>query len=126
MFDNHVEVEFVYDPIKDDEALFPQKAPGSYHSVESYAYDVFDFGTTDQTPEGADNHENITMVMQDGVELYAHVEGLYSFASGAINDGGVSNSTSKELEILRETSGALAVFDVSRIGRLEYVPGYAA
>ena len=68
----------------------------------------------------------MTAIMQDGVELYVHLEGTYSFENGAIADGSARQSSSKELEILRETSGALGVFDTSRIGRMEYVHGFAA
>lgn len=126
MLDNGIVVELVYDPIKDDPALFPQKAPGSYHSIESYSFDIFDFGVTDQTPQGATTHQNITAIMQDGVEHYSHVCGVYNFETGAITDGSVTNSSSKECEVLRETSGGLGVFDTSRVGRMAYVPGYAA
>jgi len=123
---NGITIEFVYDPIKDDQTLFPEKAPGSFHSVESYSMDIFDFGVTDQTPQGASSHQNMTMVYQDGVEEYSRIQGLYDFETGAINDGSVTNSSSKELEIRRATSGSLGIFDVSRIGRIEFLPTFVA
>jgi hypothetical protein len=119
---NGITLELVYDPIKDDPTLFPEKAPGSMHSVESYAMDIFDFGVTDQTPQGASSMANIACVMQDGVEEFVRVQGIYDFETGAINDGSVVNSTSKECEVRRATSGALAIWDATRIGRIEYVP----
>lgn len=123
---NGVTVEFVYDPIKDDETLFPEKAPGSVHTVMSYTMDIFDFGVTDQTPQGASTSQNMTMVYQDQVEEYSRVKGLYNFETGAINDGSYADSSSKELEIRRACSGSLGIFDVSRIGRIEFVPSFVA
>jgi hypothetical protein len=123
---NGIVVEFVYDPIKDDQTKFPEMAPGSFHTVMSYTMDVFDFGVTDQTPQGASTHSNMTMVYQDGVEEYTRQQGLYDFQTGAINDGSVVNSSSKEIEIRRATSGSLGIFDVSRIGRIEFIPSYVA
>lgn len=123
---NGVTVEFVYDPIKDDETLFPEKAPGSTHTVMSYTMDVFDFGVTDQTPQGAGTSQNMTMVYQDGVESYYSFSNVYDFDKGAIKDGSNARGTSKELGIYRECSGSLGIFDVSRIGRIEFVPGFVA
>lgn len=123
---NGIIIELIYDPIKDDPGMFPEKAPGSFHSIESYSMDIFDFGVTDQTPQGTTSHQNITCVMQDGVEEYSRIEGLYNFETGAINDGSTTNSSSKELEIRRATTGALAIFDTSRVGRIEFVPGFVA
>lgn len=123
---NGVTVEFIYDPIKDDETIYPEKAPGSIHTVMSYTMDIFDFGITDQTPQGASTHQNMTMVYQDGVEEYTTYQGLYDFETGAINDGSRVNSTSKEVEIRRANSGSLGIFDISRVGRIEFVPSFIA
>jgi hypothetical protein len=123
---NGVTVEFIYDPIKDDETLFPEKAPGSVHTVQSYTMDIFDFGVTDQTPQGASTSQNMTMVYQDGVERYSSFSNVYNFETGAIKDGSNSFGLSKELGIYRECSGSLGIFDVSRIGRIEFVPSFVA
>ncbi len=111
---------------KDDETLFPEKAPGSVHTVQSYTMDIFDFGVTDQTPQGASTSQNMTMVYQDGVERYSSFSNVYNFETGAIKDGSNSFGLSKELGIYRECSGSLGIFDVSRIGRIEFVPSFVA
>ena len=115
-------LEIAYDPIKDDRKLFPEKAPGTNRTVESFAMDIFDFGSTDQKAIDASRPENITCVMQDGVESYFTVSNVYNFETGAIKDGSNAYSNNKELGLYRETSGGLCVWDVSRVGRIEYAP----
>lgn len=115
-------LEIAYDPIKDDRKLFPEKAPGVNRTVESYAMDIYDFGQTDQKAVDASNPENMTMVMQDGVESYFTVSNVYDFETGAIKDGSNAYSNSKELGVYRETSGSLGIWDVSRVGRIEFRP----
>jgi hypothetical protein len=115
-------LEIAYDPIKDDRKLFPEKAPGTNRTRESYAMDIFDFGSTDQKAFDAGRPENITCVMQDGVESYFHVSNVYDFETGAERNGGNTYSNNKELGIYRETSGGLCVWDVTRVGRIEYAP----
>jgi len=115
-------LEISYDPIKDDRKLFPEKAPGTNRTVESFAMDIFDFGATDQKAFDASRPENITCVMQDGVESYFTVSNVYDFATGAIKDGSNAYSNNKELGVYRETSGGLCVWDVTRVGRIEYTP----
>lgn len=120
-FYNGVEVCIAYDPIKDDDKLFKQKAPGTNRPLESYAMDIFDFGSTDYKAEGA-REENITMVMQDGVEEYYHVGNVYDIRTGATNDGSNTYGSNKEYGIYRTLAGSLCVWDVSRVGRIEYNP----
>jgi hypothetical protein len=115
-------IEIAYDPIKDDRKLFPEKAPGTNRTVESFAFDIFDFGATDQKAFDAGRPENITCVMQDGVESYFTVSNVYDFETGAEKSGGNVYSNNKELGVYRETSGGLCVWDVSRVGRIEYAP----
>lgn len=115
-------IEMVYDPIKDDRKLFPEKAPGSNRTIESYAMDIFDFGATDQKAFDANRSENITMVKQDGVESYFSVSNVYDFETGAEKGGSNVYSNNKELGIYRETSAGLAIWDVSRVGRIEFAP----
>lgn len=114
-------LQIQHDPIKDDPILFPQKAPGTNYTVESFAMDIFDFGQTDQNA-AATNSSNITCVQQGGVEEYFTVSNVYDFETGAIKDGSNARSNNKELGIYRATSSGLCVWDVSRVGRLEYDP----
>jgi len=120
---NGVVVELVYDPVKDNKQLFPELAPGtSNYTLESFAFDIFDFGMTDQKASGASRDENITMVMQDGVESYFTISNVYDFETGAEKSGGQVYNFNKDASINREMSGSLCVWDVSRIGRIEYTP----
>ena len=119
---NGIVVELVYDPIKDNKAIFPQLAPGSNYPIESFCMDIFDFGKTDQKASGSTRDENITMVMQDGVESYYTVSNVYDFETGAEKSGGNVYAENKKAKIVREMSGSLCVWDTSRIGRIEYVP----
>ena len=114
-------VEFVHDPIKDDRKVFPELAPGTNRTTESFCMDIFDFGVTDQKPSNATRDENISMAVQDGVESFYSVSNVYDFATGAIKDGSNAYSNNKELGLYNEISGGLCVFDVSRVGRMEYV-----
>lgn len=115
-------VEFCHDPLKDDRKYFPEKAPGTNRTLESFSMDIFDFGETDQKAQDASMAKNMCMVMQDGVDAYWHVSNVYDFGTGAIKDGGNAYSNNKDLGIYREMSGGLAVWDVSRIGRISYNP----
>jgi hypothetical protein len=118
---NGVIVEIVYDPIKDDRKLFPELAPGTNRTLESFAMDIFDFGQTEQKAVGA-GEENITMVLQDGVEEYYMVSNVYDLQTGAIMDGSNAYSNNKECGIYRALSGSLCIWDVSRVGRMQYNP----
>lgn len=119
---NGIIIEIVHDPIKDDRKLFPELAPGTNRTIESYAMDIFDFGMTEQKARDAAREENITMVMQDGVESYFTVSNVYDFETGAIKDGGNAYGHNKELGVYRELSGSLCVWDVTRIGRIAFIP----
>lgn len=114
-------LQVMYDPIKDDRQIFPELAPGTNRTLESFAMDIFDFGATDQKAAGA-NSENITCVAQGGVESYFTVSNVYDFKTGAITDGSNAYSNNKEAGIYRETSAGLAVWDTTRVGRIEFNP----
>lgn len=115
-------VQVFHDPIKDDRKLFPEKAPGTNRTVESFAMDIFDFGATDQKAFDANRPENITCVMQGGVESYYTVSNVYDFQSGAIKDGSNAYSNNKMAGIYREMSGGLCVWDTTRVGRIAFNP----
>jgi hypothetical protein len=121
-FYNGVDVCIAYDPIKDDDTLFKTLAPGTTRPLESYAMDIFDLGYTDYKAQGA-RDENITMVMQEGVEEYYNVSGVYDIRTGkATMDGSAVPTNSKEAGIYRTIAGSLCVWDTSRVGRIEYNP----
>lgn len=115
---NGIEVSIVHDPTKDDRSRFPELAPGTNYTLESYTMDIFDLGTTDQTPAGL-NSQNLCMVMQDGVEEFFHVSNVYDFNSGAEKSGGNVSLLNKELGVYRTIPGSLNAWDVSRIGRIK-------
>lgn len=119
---NGIEVELVHDPMKDNRQLFPELAPGTNRTLESFSMDIFDLGVTDQTPIGAASKNNLCMVMQDGVEAFWSVCGVYNFETGAEVSGNNVHTNSKEAGIYREMSGSLNAWDVSRIGRIEFLP----
>lgn len=114
---NGIEVSIVHDPTKDDRSRFPELAPGTNYTLESYTMDIFDLGNTNQTPQGMDG-QNMCMVMQDGVEEYYTVSNIYNFETGAITDGGNAYSNNKELGIYRTIAGSLNVWDVSRVAQI--------
>lgn len=114
---NGIEVSIVHDPTKDDRSRFPELAPGTNYTLESYTMDIFDLGNTNQTPAGMDG-QNMTMVMQDGVEEYYTVSNIYNFETGVITDGGNAYSNNKELGIYRTLAGSLNVWDVSRVAQI--------
>ena len=118
---NGVIVEIVYDPIKDDRKLFPELAPGTNRTLESFAMDIFDFGQTEQKATGA-GEENLTMVMQDGVEEYYMISGVYDMETGAVKDGSNVYVNNKECGIYRALSGSLCCWDVTRVGRMQFNP----
>ena len=115
---NGIDVSVVHDPTKDDRSRFPELAPGTNYTMESFTMDIFDLGKTNQTPNGIDQ-QNMCMVMQDDVEEYYTVSNIYNFETGAITDGGNAYGNNKELGIYRTIAGSLNVWDVSRIARIK-------
>lgn len=120
-FPNGYIVQLVWDPIKDDRQIFPEMAPGTNRTLESYCADIFDFGATDQKAVDASRPENMTCVMQGGAEYYFSVANACNFGGHKV-DGSNAYSNNKELGIYREMSGALGVWDATRVGRLEFNP----
>ena len=121
---NGLVIQVQHDPIKDDRNLFPEMAPGVDRTLESYAYDIFDFGATDQKAAAAGN-ANITCVQEGGVESYYTVSNIYDPVTGAITDGSNAYSNNKKMGMYREMSGGLCVWDTERIGRVEFDPTLA-
>lgn len=121
-FPNGYVVQIVHDPMKDDRRLFPIKYAGTNRTAESFSADIYDFGATNQKAFDAGRPENITCVMQDGVESYYTVSNVYDFMTGAIKNGGNAYSNNKKAGIYRETSGGLCVWDTSRIGKIAFNP----
>lgn len=119
---NGIEVEIVHDPTKDNRQLFPELAPGTNRTLESFAMDIFDLGVTDQTPMAAGSKNNLCMVMQDDVEEFYTVCNVYNFETGAENTGANVYSNNKECGIYRAMSGSLNAWDTSRIARIEMIP----
>lgn len=114
-------VEVMYDPIKDNDQYFRQKAPGSYLPLESFQIDVLDFGKSANAAKGSSG-ENITMVSQSGVDAYWSTCNIVDIRKGPITDGSNSYGQNKTCGIYRELAGSLAVWDCSRVGRIEWCP----
>jgi hypothetical protein len=119
---NGYTLEIIYDPNKDDRQLHPELIPGTNRTREGLCMDIFDFGMTDQKAVDATNSSNITAVMEDGVEEYYSVSNVYDFNTGAIKDGSNARSNNKELGIYRAISRGLCIWDVTRVGRIEFNP----
>ena len=113
-----IEVKIMYDPCKDDDNLFKEKMPGSYLPKESFNIDILEFGKTENAAENASG-ENITMVMEDMADYYYSVSNAINFKDGIVKDGSNIFKNGKNLEIHRELSGSLAVWDSASIGRIE-------
>jgi hypothetical protein len=115
-----VTIRVVYDPMKDDDSIYTETAPGSYLPKESFNYDILDFGKTENAAEKASG-ENITMVVQEGVEEYYSVFSVVNPKTGTVKDGSNVFSNNKRAGIYRTLGGSLAVWDVSAVGRIEWV-----
>lgn len=111
-------IDLVYDPIKDDSYWYPTLVAGQNRTVESYCYDIYDFGATDQKAMNA-GKQNITMVTEPSAEEYWHTSNVYDFTTGSIKDGSNATSPNKNCIIHRETNGSLCIWDTTRIGRVE-------
>lgn len=115
-----VTVTIAYDPMKDNEQLYgKQLAPGSQLPLESFNMDIFDFGGTENAPQGAPR-SNMTMVKQQGVDEYYVTASIYDLYKGAPTSGEV-RTDARTTSIRRTMAGSLAVWDVSRVGRIQWV-----
>lgn len=118
-----VTATIMYDPVKDDDRFFKEKAPGSYLPLESFQIDILDFGKTEDAGENASG-ENIFMVMEDNLDYYFSVSNAIDFKRGVVKSGENVYRFGKNLTIHREMSGSLGIWDVSAVGRIEWIPGY--
>lgn len=123
LFPQGITVNIMYDPLKDDDRYFKEMAPGTNLPLESFQIDILDFGKTENAGENASG-ENITMVMQDNSDYYFSVSNAIDFKKGVVRDGSNVHRFGKNLEIYREMSGSLGVWDVKAVGRIEWVVGY--
>ena len=112
-----IDVTIMYDPSKDDDQLFKEKMPGSYLPKESFNIDVLNFGRTENAAENSSG-ENICMVMEDQSDYYYSVANAIDSKNGIVRDGSNVYKNGKTLEIKRELSGSLAIWDVSSVGRI--------
>ena len=114
-----VDIAIMYDPSKDDGRYYKQKAPGSFLPLESFAIDILDFGETEDSAENTKG-TNITMVTEDMSDYYFSVANAIDY-KGIVKDGSNVYNFGKKLEIYREKSGALAIWDIFACGRIEWV-----
>lgn len=117
-----VVARIMYDPIKDDDRYFKEKAPGSYLPLESFQIDILEFGKTEDAAENASG-ENIFMAVEDNVDYYFSVSNAIDWKRGVIKSGENIYRFGKNLEIYRELSGSIGVWDTGSIGRIEWIPG---
>ena len=115
-----VTAEIMYDPSKDDDQIYREKAPGSYLPRESFNIDIMEFGKTEDAAENSAG-ENICMVMEDNIDYYFSVANAIDWKNGTIKDGSNVRKFGKQLEIYREMSGSLGVWDVHAVGRVEWL-----
>ena len=118
---NGIEISIDYDPMKDNRSIYKVLAPGTNSTLESYALDIYDFGVTDMNAARTDS-QNMTMVQEDLMEEFYHVNNVVNFETGVISDGSNAFGNSKELGIYRGMSGSLCSWDTERVGRIQFNP----
>lgn len=118
---NGIEISIDYDPMKDNRSIYKVLAPGTNSTLESYALDIYDFGVTDMNAARTDS-QNMTMVQEDLMEEFYHVNNVVNFETGVISDGSNAFGNSKELGIYRGMSGSLCIWDTERVGRIQFNP----
>lgn len=112
---NGLELVVMYDPSKDNTRLYREKVPGTDYTYESFTFDVVDLADVDGAPQMAKTRSNVAMVKESMKEEYFNVGNVYDIHTGAITNGGKVASTDKMAGIYRESSCALAIWDVSRV-----------
>ena len=114
-------IEVGYDPNKDDQQWFYEKAAGTNYTKESFSFDIYDLGETDAAPAKARTKSNLAFVMDPSADEYFTVSNVYDFETGSEKSGGNKAQLNKEAGIYRAKSFALAAWDTSRIARWEYI-----
>jgi len=116
-FPNGIDVQIMYDPSKDDDQLYKEKAPGSYLPKESFNIDIMEFGKSENADENASG-ENIFMAVEDMADYYYSVANAIDFKNGVVRDGSNVYRDGKTLSIKRELSGSLGAWDISSCGKI--------
>lgn len=113
---NGIEVELVYDPLKDDRKYCKRRHPDNpIYTVDSFRMDIYDFGMSD-------GEANMSMVIEKNIDAYAYVSNLVDPKTGVINTGAKVASFDKGIRMMREKSGSLWIKDTSRVGSIIYEP----
>lgn len=115
-----VTCRLMYDPNKDNQQVYTQLAPGSYLPVESFQIDILEFGDTEDALENSNNKSNITMVKETMGDYFFTINNAMK-PDGPVTGGENVYKFGKEHEIYYETTGSLAVWDTSAVGRIEWV-----
>lgn len=119
-FPQGVVVKLMYDPRKDDSRVFREKAPGSFLPKESFNYDIFEFGKTQDAPNWA-NGNNVTMVVERNADYFFSVSNAVDWKTGQVKDGSNVYNFSKDANIYYEISGSPQIWDIGACGRVEWV-----
>lgn len=113
---NGIEVELIYDPMKDNHQYCGRKHPENpKYTIDSFRFDIYDFGSSD-------GQSNMMMLCEKGVESYAFMSTMVDPRTGVMKNGEKVANFNKGVEFFREMSGALWIKDVSRIGSIIYEP----
>lgn len=113
---NGIEVELVYDPMKDNRKYCKRRHPDNpAYTIDSFRMDIYDFGSSD-------GDTNMKMLIEHGIDSYAYVSNMVDPKTGVINTGAKVASFDKGIRMRREKSGSLWVKDTSRIGSIIFEP----
>jgi hypothetical protein len=121
VMDNGWVITMVYDPNKDNKALYPELMEGENRTVESYCFDVIDLADTDAAPKGANNRSNMAMVYDPTAKYYFSEGNAWDLYKGPIQNGEQIASSNKTCSIKREESCGFTIWDVSRTMRFEMI-----
>lgn len=113
---NGIEVELVYDPVKDDRMYCKRRHPDNPNfTIDSFRMDIMDFGMSD-------GQNNISSISEDNVDMYAYAANLVDPRTGVISSGARVASLDKGIVMAREISRSIWVKDTSRIGAIVFEP----
>ena len=109
-----------YDPSKDDVHRYKELAPNSTLPRESFNMDILDFGDTEDSMEIRPT-SNITMIKQANADYYFSIYNAINKYGKQVIDGSNIFRHGKDYSSHAEMSGALEIFDVSSVGRIEWL-----